>query len=932
MVSNRKIVHHVTKQYMKKNKRRTFTTFLGIVFMVMLMTCVFVGKDTGIAYLGDMAAANDGKWHAIVYEADKNAYKEIRDLKQVTETSVSADYGCAEFVRSGNPERPYLQIKAYGAKSFDWMNIMLTEGRLPENGGELILNRDVLKDGAQIAIGDTISASYFKRMIQRYAEEGSTTFPFDRFSLEGNIAKEAPQGFPYYGENETFFETKVATGETAVYTVVGFMECPDFEKDGAAAYTALTFLDEMTGLPEHFNVAVMLNVKRAGNVLERLEDIAGEWTNLETNNSLLALSGNSSDSVINLAVTVLTVFFTVLIMAASVVLVYNVFNMSFDERSRYLGMLSSVGATGKQKRSSVYYEAYSLLLPALPTGFFVGLFVVKAGMLALKPHIDKMMSAEYTARLSGVRLEISVTGVLATILLCVVTVAVSAFLPARKISKVGPIECIRGNVDHKRKTYRMNRFAIKWFGGEGMLAGNSVKREKKKTRGFIGAVAVFMVILIVVSFGTETITEMVDSLLEGRNTMTFRADFDYEVSSGFCDEDGSAYETFWSDAGEQPDVETAVEWGYTMSAGSLSTEVYSQEYWTAYRTILNEYGITDEEYEELRNRSTQQVVGMLAVDAETMAKLVKRAGAEGTYDVNAECPPVLLVKECELTTYNLRYGEGVRADYKICEVQNVANLESGEVENLTLFGWDEEGEYTGVEFPVTVAGVVDEEMLKDVVEFHSENMWLIVGPETAEKMEVAAVGESERYLFHWTGMIKLRRPDGEYGTYLAEQSRRTEQRDIYVFRNESVTIGDMKNAINSAIRILLICFVLLTSVICMLNLYNSVRGRISGKRKEFAILRSVGMTERQIRRMLWFEAGGILARSIVIAVVVSTPLVLFVDRMILQLWGEVGVGFPWSVYGLATLLAATAVFGMTLFSYRAEKKENILVDIRNESV
>ena len=931
-MSNRKIVHHVTRQYMKKNKRRTFTTFLGIVFMVMLMTCVFVGRDTGVTYLGDMAAANDGKWHAIVYEADKEVYEKIKDLKQVKATSVSADYGYTDFARSANPDRPYLQVKAYGEKNFDWMNIMVTEGRLPEKTGELLLNEDVLKDGAQIAIGDTISASYFKRIIQRYDTEGSTYFPYDRFTLEGNVAKEAPQGFPYYGENDTFFETKEATGESGTYTVVGFMEHPDFEKEEAAAYTALTFLDENGALPECINVSVLINVKRAGNVMEKLEDVAGDWTRLETNNSLLALSGNSSDSTVNLAVNVLSVFFIVLIMAASVVLVHNVFNMSFDERSKYLGMLSSVGATGKQKRSSVYYEAYSLLLPALPTGFFAGLFVVKAGMLALKPHIDKMLSAEYTARISTVRLDVSVTGVIATILLCVVTVAISAFLPARKISKVGPIECIRGNVEHKRKTYRMNRIAIKWFGGEGMLAGNSVKREKKKTRGFIGAIAVFMVILIVVSFGTKTITEMVDSLLEGRNTIMFRADFDYEVSSGYFDEDGSAYEAFWSDAVEQPDVKTAVEWGYTLSAGTMPAEVFSQEYWKAYRTILDEYGITDEEYEELRQDLAQQVVGMLAVDEETMAKLVKRAGAEEIYDANAECPTVLLTKECELTTYNLRYREEARADYKICEVQSMTNLQSGEAGDLTLFSWDKDGEYTGMKFPVTVAGFVDEEMLKDVVEFHSDELWIIVGTETAKKMEAAAVGNREEYLFHWTGMIKLRRQDGEFGTYLAKQSRRTEQRDIYVFRNESVTIGDMRDAINSAIRILLTCFVILTSVICMLNLYNSVRGRISGKRKEFAVLRSVGMTERQIRKMLFMEAGNILFRSIAIAVVVSTPLVLFVDRMIVRMWGEVGVAFPWGVYGLAIVLASAAVFGMTFFSYRMEKKENILVDIRSESV
>lgn len=929
-MSNRKIVHHVTRQYMKKNKRRTFTTFLGIVFMVMLMTCVFVGKDTGVAYLQDMAAANDGKWHAIVYQADKNAYEEIKAIKQVEETSVSAEYYYTDFAQSANPERPYLQVKAYGTKNFDWMNISLTEGRLPEQAGEVILCEDVLADGAKVSVGDTISASYFKRMLQRYSAEGMTVFSANNFVLNGNEVKEAPQGFPYFFENDTFFETKAATGQNATYTVVGFMERPDFEKEGAGAYTALTYLDEET-VPAAFNVSLMLNVKNAGDALEKLQQIAGDWKNFETNTTLLALSGNSTDSTINLAVNVMSVFFIVLIMAASIVLIYNVFNMSFDERSKYLGMLSSIGATGKQKRSSVYYEAFSLLIPALPTGFLAGLLVVKAGMMMLKPYIDQMVSAEFVERISNVKLEISVLGIIATVIVSVGTVAVSAFLPARKISKVGPIECIRGNVEHKRKKFRMNRTAIRLTGAEGMLAQNALKRDRKKTKGLIGAAAVFMVIVIVITFGTGTVTKMVDNLLEGRINFAYRGDFDYEVSSGMFDEDGSAYKEFLAGVTEQPDVKTAVEWGCALGRASVSKAVYSEEFWKAYRTILDQYAITDAEYEELQGWSEYEEINMLTVDAGTMATLISRAGAEMLYEEEEACP-ALVVKGCELSTLNTNYGANRRADYKICAVEMVTDLQKGEEMEVLLGAYDEEGNSLEATMPVTIAGFVDAEMIKDVAEFHSENMWIIVGPEVAKKMDAAVFGEKNGSLFCWDCMIKLHRQDGEFGKYLAEESRNTEPGALSVYKNESLTMGDMKDAMNSAIRILLTCFVILTSVICMLNLYNSVRGRISGKRKEFAILRSMGMTERQMYKMLCMEAGGILLRSVVIAVLVSTPLVVFVDQMIVRLWGDMGIGFPWVVYVLAIGIAAVAVFGMTFLSYRMEKKENILVDIRSESV
>ena len=77
---------------------------------------------------------------------------------------------------------------------------------------------------------------------------------------------------------------------------------------------------------------------------------------------MLAFSANGSDSVVSSLTVFIETFFVVLIMAASLILIYNVFQMSYRERTKYLGMLSSVGATGRQKRCSVYYEAGCLLL------------------------------------------------------------------------------------------------------------------------------------------------------------------------------------------------------------------------------------------------------------------------------------------------------------------------------------------------------------------------------------------------------------------------------------------------------------------------------------------------------------------------------------------------------------------------------------------
>lgn len=226
------IVHYVTARYMKQNKKRTFTTFLGIVLMVTLMTCVFVGKDTGMAFMEYAVSLKDGKWHVSFYDTDKKGLEEAKKLPYVKETALSANYGNTEFPFSASKSRPYLTVKVYTENCFDWMNIELKEGRFPKNGSELLLSESVLKDGAEIKIGDTVSAEFFNRSITGIGKKGEkTVFPFWNIKVEAGKTVEVPQDFPFYGEeNPSIRENREYTGKKQTYKIVGIMETPGFEK------------------------------------------------------------------------------------------------------------------------------------------------------------------------------------------------------------------------------------------------------------------------------------------------------------------------------------------------------------------------------------------------------------------------------------------------------------------------------------------------------------------------------------------------------------------------------------------------------------------------------------------------------------------------------------------------------------------------------
>ena len=129
-MNNKKIIFQVTKTYMKKNRKRTMVTFLGIFVMVILMTAVFIGKDTVMGYMKNAVIANKGSWHYQVYDIDKEQAEQIKARDFVDKFEISKPLGYTEFPESGNPKvTPYLEIKEYSKNLFVLMNIKVKEGR-----------------------------------------------------------------------------------------------------------------------------------------------------------------------------------------------------------------------------------------------------------------------------------------------------------------------------------------------------------------------------------------------------------------------------------------------------------------------------------------------------------------------------------------------------------------------------------------------------------------------------------------------------------------------------------------------------------------------------------------------------------------------------------------------------------------------------------
>ncbi|MCM1288218.1 MAG: FtsX-like permease family protein [Clostridium sp.] len=948
MKHNKKIniVHRVTKKYMRINRKRTFTAFIGITFMVLLMTCVFVGKDTAIKYLEDLSSMKQGRWHAVVYDTTKDKMEQLQGMDMVESTVASASLGLTDFSYSKNTERPYLNVKAYEKECFDLYNIKLAEGRLPENSDEIVLSCACVSDGAELEIGDKIDAKYFNRTITGKQQDGAegSVFPFYGLEIGNGETVTPPQDFFYLGDDDNFQENKEYIGDSAVYTVVGFMEIPFYEEETAAAYTGITLLDDtLFAASDLLNVSLLFDLEYKNyDSMEShaaIEAIVGEGK-VEFNNYLLTFSGNSSDTTMNMLVNMMTVFFVALIILASVLLIYNVFNMSFRERCRYLGMLSSVGATARQKKSSIYYEAFSLLIPAIPIGVALGLGVVFGGMNLLKPFILKFMSFLGLAHTLPVTLVVSGRAIAVIVIISALTVLVSAFLPAKKIAKIGAVESIRNDGNNKNKTYKMKNNSIKIFGAEGLLAGSSLKRQRRKKKSISLAVVIFMVILLVTAFGAGAIHRVADdrtresavyNLKENQGMIALSPNYISEgMSKEEYEEGRKEYDALKEELRETQGVLSLEERYDETLFGSVSADTLSREYWDAYYAVLNEYydgALSLSEFESEYKPYAFNSVSVLAVSNDTLRDIADKTGSDYDALVNPQTPSAIIINESSISTdhYSV-YGKTPKR-YRYYDIEAVTDLKQGDHFDLNVYSPKEEAE---ISFDFQIAGFAANEQIADYISVY-EDIWIIIGIDTAKEAASALGYYDVGQIFSESAIITVDKDSMDIFERLKTFSY-GEGEIFFADKNFLEMQMTMSQAMVKIIDIMLICFVLLTSVICLLNLANSISGRMADRRREFAVMQSMGMTKPQMRKMLLMECVGILAEGMMIALVISSVLMYFIKRTMISIFGNVALTLPVALMAFAVLFTGLAVVIITMLSFGREKEQNLLERIRSESV
>ena len=166
-----------------------------------------------------------------------------------------------------------------------------------------------------------------------------------------------------------------------------------------------------------------------------------------------------------------------LIVSASLILIiHNSFAVSMNARVHQFGIFSSIGATPGQIRACLLQEAAVLSVIPILSGSFVGI-ALSLGILQIVNILADGIAGRHEAVFTYHPLVFAVT-----ILASVLTVLISAWLPAGKLSRQTPLDAIKNTDELQLKRKKNSRILSRLFGIEGELAGNALKAQKKALR------------------------------------------------------------------------------------------------------------------------------------------------------------------------------------------------------------------------------------------------------------------------------------------------------------------------------------------------------------------------------------------------------------------------------------------------------------------
>lgn len=949
------LMKKLTLKNLKLNRKRTIVTIVGIILATALLSALVTLVSSFQYSMIEYQKQKDGDFHVKFSGVKMSELSEFKNNRNIESTFETMGMGFAKLDGCKNEDKPYAYVIATDEAGFEKGCFNLIEGRMAKNEDEIVIPRHLKTNGRiDIKVGDEITLDIGKRY------DSST-----ESVIWENIA--------YEHEAETLTDTV-----TKQYKVVGIMERPGYgmEDYSAAGYTFVTYSDELAAIDngtksEESEADNTLTVysrytqKALRNKDAVTADIIGVDEKLfeKANNSSVEMSAEESDRFLKemenakydiyinrflisyecvfpidgtfkALFTVATVVALIIILT-SVYCIKNSFNISITEKIRQYGMLASVGATRRQIKSSVKTEAAMLGVVGIPVGTMSGILA----SLILVKVVNALSAGWLNFALS---FHTSLPALILAVILSIATIYFSATGSARRAAKVTPLEAIRNTKEIKIKSSKLKTPAIigRIWGIGGVISYKNIKRNNKKYRTTVTSIVICSVTFIVISYFMSMAFSMVGMSYASADynigiNMSYKKDIHIDIEklsklvSGI-----EGVDDYLVGAGYDFDVDKPE---YTKEYGEYCRQLYDDSEDVSQMFLITV--LDDKSYDKYASDAGIK-------NAAAGAILVNK----GTFDVYNENSSKYVKKEMELYKYKagdtIEYGYNVYDDASSDDNAAEGDTESSTDDNNAVEGdtesgtednsgyVDEETINNGVRktVDVTIVGVTDK--VPTGYKGYGNTTLLFMNQKGFESLWADGKSGNELKPGHasYSAYVVAENADEYQDTFEKETEGNPEYSQIsFYVSNLDKQMRDEKSLF-TLLGVFAYGLIVVIALIGITNIINTLSTGMELRSREFATLRSIGMTDKQFAGMVRLESVFISVKALVIGV----PLGILISYLLCVMMNRMDDAIiyepPYKAIILCIVVVIMLIYAIMKLSMTKLRHNNIIETIKNENL
>ena len=898
----------LTQRYLSKNKTRTIVTLIGIIVSMALFTSVIEGAYSGYQFLKNREIAVTGEWQVIMNDVNDEGLEEAKTNKQIEKYENIYTLGWAE-VANENDGKPYLLVQSLGDTEHALFPINLVSGRMPEKQDEILLPENFIANAKEkYQVGDTITLETGQRFIEK--EQLSENTP--------------------YQEKESLKNTTKHT-----FTIVGIMERLPFEIEefSCPGYTCIT-----NGFHTD-NQKLFLTIHSPSKMQEFLmrQTISDSYV---PHSDLLRFYGAFKASGERSVLIGLTTVLVLLIAYGSISLIYNSFSISISERIRQFGIMRSIGASNRQIRRMVLFEAFLLAIIGIVLGIIVGC----VGIGVTLAWVQNNFIVNITNKVGlGLRLVISPLPILIAVLICLVTTIVAAYIPAYKAIHKSAIEAIRQSdeIIIKPNEVKTSKLTQKLFGFAGVMATKNFKRNKRKYRSTILSLALSVILFI----SAASLTQYVSRMLLIQSSNDHKMNVMYNV---YTDEQEDVDQRF-NMIKAIPEIQNIAITQKIFDEVYIQRNYIASEYWTAenqqyLRRIKDAVGVNVElvfvDDDTFHNLCKQNKIDSSSYFDETNPKgllynhVIQQFIREdkaitrdvSVIDTDTNNVPMFVREYKEIEGYAslhepyIKDGKQYYLFYPIEYIEEMKGYENLDLRKAKLYPVEE----IDIDIPLVAGAQIKENLFTlsrntmQLIYPRSMATTLFTNTDTnyIKRLSNPEIGiQTDNHAIVTQKLEKIKKDNGWSADQIYDFDRDRQNNRMFILVINVFSYG----------------FILLIGVISIANVFNTISTNIILRRKEFAMLRSVGMSEKGFQRMLNYECLIYGGRSLAIGLPISFIFSFFIHYVINQMV-QVDYFIPYVSVLFAIAMVFVVVFITMLYTTRKIRRNNVIEELRIENI